>query len=89
MKCEICKIIAAHGLEPSAHDLWFCVDGKSKPSLLARLQAAPLWHRLNEGLINLTAFVQSLAVAESWQLREGLAAIAHPRPGNKRVSQPW
>lgn len=26
MNCEICKIIATHGLDRSVHDLWFCAD---------------------------------------------------------------
>jgi len=30
MKCEICRAIERLGLEESAHDLWYCVDGRAK-----------------------------------------------------------
>ena len=28
MQCEICNTIERLGLDPSAHDLWFCCDPK-------------------------------------------------------------
>ena len=29
MNCEVCKVIEKLGLDMSAHDMWFCVDGQS------------------------------------------------------------
>lgn len=31
MSCEICRIIERHGLDASAHDLWFCCDTEQIP----------------------------------------------------------
>jgi hypothetical protein len=30
MSCEICKIIERKGLDPSAHDWWFCSDAAQR-----------------------------------------------------------
>jgi hypothetical protein len=40
MKCEICNAIERLGLDPSAHELWFCADSQKvarKVSLLDKL----------------------------------------------------
>ncbi|HZD95273.1 MAG TPA: hypothetical protein VE133_13520 [Candidatus Sulfotelmatobacter sp.] len=36
MKCEICRAIERLGLEPSAHELWYCPDAVTKKAALRR-----------------------------------------------------
>jgi hypothetical protein len=53
MKCEICSIIEKFGLDPSAHDLWFCSGVKPVPvkqplraTLATFVVKAAMFHRL-------------------------------------------
>ena len=39
MKCEICKTIEMLGLDDSAHELWYCTDGRTNKFSAAHAQA--------------------------------------------------
>ncbi len=51
MNCEICKTIERLGLDDSAHDLWFCVDGRTD-----KFSVAGAEHRVKRALRTLHVF---------------------------------
>lgn len=69
MKCEICKTIERLGLDASAHDLWYCADGRTN-----KLSAAYTQTKLKQ-------FGRKLHAFFLMKRRQGrMRVLAHYRP---------
>lgn len=68
MKCEICKTIERLGLDSSAHDLWYCADGRTNKFSVAGAQ------------LKLKLAIRSLHAFFLVKRRQGARSLAHYRP---------
>ena len=77
MKCEICKTIERLGLDPSTHDMWFCLDSVSSP---AKLSLAARIEHLSVKAASLHRMAADFVVGH---LQEAIAAGLHNLPASR------
>jgi hypothetical protein len=74
MKCEICKTIERLGLDPSAHELWFCSERYSVPLKV------PLAARIAHVTVRAASLHRIVADFLVEHLREAIGAGLHTLP---------